>query len=93
MPIIYEDFILTETEVGVVKQQVNCMCRLLTPPTPAPVLLTSEQGSARWKNERRVRVTASNAKTICVAKSDERRGNLVRGQFWGRNSVNTFDEI
>ena len=23
----------------------------LTPPTLAPVLLTSEQGSARWKNE------------------------------------------
>ena len=28
-------------------------------------------------------MTVSNAKTICVAKSDERRGNLVRGQFGG----------
>ena len=74
LPIIYEDFILTEIEATIVKEQVNSMCSQLTPPTLAPILLTSEQGSARWKNERRVSVTASNAKAICVAKSDERRG-------------------
>ena len=83
LPIICEDFILTEVEANIVKEQVNSMCSQLTPPTLAPVLLTSEQSSARWKNERRVRVTASNAKAICVAKSDERRGNLIRGQLWG----------
>ena len=83
LPIIYEDFILTEVEANMVKDQVNSMCSQLTHPSLAPILLTSEQGSARWKNERRVRLTASNAKAICVAKSDERRGNLVRGQLWG----------
>ena len=83
LPIIYEDFILTEIEANLLKEQVNSMCSQLTPPSLAPVLITSEQGSARWKNERRVRVTLSNAKAICVAKSDERRGILVRGQLWG----------
>ena len=83
LPIIYEDFILTEIEANLLKEQVNSMCSQLTPPSLAHVLITSEQGSARWKNERRVRVTLSNAKAICVAKSDERRGILVRGQLWG----------
>ena len=82
LPIIYEDFVLSETESSILKQQINTMSDLLTPSSHAPVLLTCEQGTARWANERRVRVTASNAKAICVAKSDARRENLVKGQLW-----------
>ena len=89
LPIIYEDFVLSETESSIIKQQVNAMCDLLTPSSHAPVLLTCEQDTARWANERRVRVTASNAKVICVAKSDARRGNLLKGQLWGE-SVSTL---
>ena len=74
--IIYEDFILTEIESNILKEQVNLMCSQLTPPTIAPVFITSEQGSAWLKNES---VTESNAKAICVAKSNERRRNLVLG--------------
>ena len=83
LPIIYEEFVLSKTDSSVLKQQVNAMCDHLTTSSHAPVLLTCEQSIARWANERRVRVTASNAKALCVAKSDARRGNLVKGQLWG----------
>ena len=84
LTIEYDDFVLSPEHREVIKCQVDQMLTHMTPSVSGPVKVTSSQGNTTWHNERRVRVTASNAKTIYCCKSEGRFHSLVNEQLWGK---------
>ena len=84
LAIEYEDFELSQDHSNLIKSQVGQLLDNTTPADSGPVLITSSQGNAAWHNERRARVTASNAKTIFACASEDRFENLVNQQLWGK---------
>ena len=88
LAIEYEDFELSQDHSNLIKSQVGQLLDNTTPADSGPVLITSSQGNAAWHNERRARVTASNAKTIFACASEDRFENLVNPAVVGKTSAN-----
>ena len=82
----YDDFELTDSEVAMVQCQVRQLIANVTPAVLGPVLVTSEQGTNAWSNERRVRVTASSAKQVCSCATESRFRNLVNDKLWRKST-------
>ena len=79
----YDDFELSPSHREVIQGQVTQLLENVTPAASGPVLITGSQGTSVWANERRVRVTASNAKNVCVCATEHRLQTLVNDQLWG----------
>ena len=62
----YEDFELSPSHREIIQGQVTQLLENVTPAASGLVLITGSQGTSAWANERRVRVTASNAKNVCL---------------------------
>ena len=80
----YKDFVLSDEHRYIIQTQVDQMLTNITPDVHGPVMITHNQGDASWHNERRVRVTASNAKSVYACNSEGRYRNLVNAQLWGK---------
>ena len=83
-----KDFELSDEHRYIIQSQVDQMLKNITPDVDGPVMVTHNQGDASWHNERRVRVTASNAKSVYACNSTGRYQHLVNGQLLG-NPVQT----
>ena len=81
----YRDFELSDEHRYIIKRQVDQMLTSITPDVHGPVMVTHNQDDASWHNERRVRVTASNAKSVYAGNSESRYPNLLNGPLCGKS--------
>ncbi|XP_014670842.1 PREDICTED: uncharacterized protein LOC106811655 [Priapulus caudatus] len=88
LPVIYDDYVLSEEEKVVLLVKVDQLIENLTPEEQGPVHVVTEQGTDQWHALRALRVTASNAKAIARA-HDSTRPTLVQKQLW-RSSATTL---
>ena len=82
--IAYRDFELSDEYKYIIQRQVDQMLTHITPDVHRPVMVTHNQGDASWHNERRDRVTASNAKSVFAGNTESWYPNLLNGPLCGK---------
>lgn len=82
IPMHYNDYSLSSDERDLLRQKVGIICGNLMPSVYGITELCPEQGNEAWFAERRLRVTASIAKSVVTASSNDVKANLVKGKLW-----------
>ncbi|XP_041862020.1 uncharacterized protein LOC121652935 [Melanotaenia boesemani] len=82
IPMHFDNYTLSIDETGLLQQKVGIICQNLMPSVSGVTELCSVQGDETWFAERRLRVTASIAKSVVTASSDCVRANLVKRKLW-----------
>lgn len=86
----YENYVINADELAVLKMKVNKMIQGLIPQDVGPIVLSVEQNSTQWLLERRVRITASKAKSFFTAKKLDK---LVDDHLWKTNDLGNIRAI
>lgn len=90
LKIKYEDYHLEQKMLNVLKLKIADMILNLVSADSGPVALVADQNNITWLNERRIRITASNAKSFFTAKSLD---NLINRHLWSNTNLANIPAI
>lgn len=82
IPLYYDDYTLSCNDKDLLRQKVDIICQNLIPTVSGISEICPKQGDEAWFAERRLRVTASIAKSVVTASSDSVRANIVKEKLW-----------